>query len=66
MSVATDGGRQEEWDRVAYGRFGELADGDENGVTGIKRLEIRAWFDREMEEAGVLSVEGEGKGENLV
>jgi D-amino-acid oxidase len=62
LSVATDGGRQEEWDRVAYGKFEELADSDGPGLTGVKRLEIRAWFDKSMEEAGVLSVEGEGKG----
>lgn len=61
LSVATDGGRQEGWDRVTYEKLGELADGKEN-ETGIKRLPIRAWFDREMEEAGVLSVDGEGKG----
>jgi D-amino-acid oxidase len=61
LSVATDGGRQEGWDRVTYEKFGELADGKGN-ATGIKRLDIKAWFDKEMEEAGVLSVEGEGKG----
>lgn len=51
----------EEWDRVTYERFGELADGKGN-ETGVKRLHIRAWFDREIGEAGVLSEEGEGKG----
>jgi hypothetical protein len=61
LSVAMDGERQEGWDRVTYEKFGELADGKGN-ETGIKRLDIRAWFDREMEEAGFLSVEGEGKG----
>ena len=61
LSVATDGGRQEGWDRVTYEKLGELADKKGN-ETGIKRLPIRAWFDREKEEAGVLSVEGERKG----
>ncbi|PMD35686.1 putative D-amino acid oxidase [Hyaloscypha variabilis F] len=61
LSVATDGGRQEGWDRVTYEKFGDLAD-EKGNETGVKRLPIRAWFDREMDEAGVLSVEGEGKG----
>jgi glycine/D-amino acid oxidase-like deaminating enzyme len=61
LSVATDGGRQEGWDRVTYEKFGDLAD-EKGNETGVKRLPIRAWFDREMDEAGVLSVEGERKG----
>lgn len=61
LSVATDGGRQEGWDRVTYDKFGELAD-EKGNETGIKRVPIIAWFDREMEEAGVLTSEGEGKG----
>jgi D-amino-acid oxidase len=61
LSVATDEGRMEEWDRVTYERFGELADGKGN-ETGVKKFHIRAWFDREIGEAGVLSEEGEGKG----
>jgi D-amino-acid oxidase len=61
LSVAMDGGRQEGWDRVTYEKFGELADGKGN-ETGINKVPIRAWFDRDMEDAGVLSVEGEGKG----
>lgn len=61
LSVATDGGRQENWDRVTYLRFGELADG-KGDETGIRREVIRAWFDRGREEAGVLSERGLGKG----
>jgi D-amino-acid oxidase len=61
LSVATDGGRMEGWDRVTYERLGELADG-KGMETGIKRMQIWAWFDREIKEAGVLSEDGEGKG----
>lgn len=61
LSGATDGGIQESWDRVTYLKFGELADG--NGTeTGIKRMQIRAWFDREIGESGVLSENGKRKG----
>jgi len=51
----------EGWDRVTYEKFGKLA--DEKGMeTGIKKLQIKAWFDREIEDAGVLSDSGDGKG----
>ncbi len=58
MSVATDNGRQESWDEVTYGKLGYLADNvPEADVT---RMPIRAIFDNERENAGVLS-QGTGK-----
>jgi hypothetical protein len=53
LSVARDGGRMEGWDRVTY---------EKDMETGIKKLQIKAWFDREIEDAGVLSDSGDGKG----
>lgn len=53
LSVATDNGRQESWDEVTYKKFGYLADNvPEADVT---RMPIRAIFDNEPENAGVLS-----------
>jgi D-amino-acid oxidase len=60
LSVATDNGRQEKWDEVAYKKFGQLADsavGSDGGLAGVMRMPIRAFFDNEIEEAGVLSQE---------
>lgn len=59
LSVATDSGRQENWDRITYKKFEELADrmGNESGV---KRLPIWAFYDSEKEDAGILS-QGTGK-----
>lgn len=53
-SVATDSGRQEEWDRVTYLRFSELA-GNNTARTGVQKMELRAIFDNPIEDAGVLS-----------
>jgi D-amino-acid oxidase len=61
LSVARDGGRMQGWDRVTYEKFGKLAD-EKDMETGIKKLQIKAWFDREIEDAGVLSDSGDGKG----
>lgn len=58
LSVATDNGRQEGWDRVTYKKFEELADHVKEA--GVKRLPIRAFYDSKLEDAGVLS-EGTGK-----
>ena len=53
LSVATDNGRQESWDEVTYKKFGYLADNvPEADVT---RMPIRAIFDNEPKNAGVLS-----------
>ena len=58
LSVATDNGRQESWDEVTYKKFGYLADNvPEADVT---RMPIRAIFDNEPKNAGVLS-QGTGK-----
>ncbi|GAB7352873.1 hypothetical protein MBLNU459_g3470t1 [Dothideomycetes sp. NU459] len=57
LSVATDSGRQEGWDRETYVRFGELARGGGGGSvqTGVRRMDIRAFYDNAVEDAGVLS-----------
>ncbi|KUJ12415.1 putative D-amino acid oxidase [Mollisia scopiformis] len=59
LSVATDNGRQENWDRVTYKKFEELADGKGN-ESGVKRMPIWAFYDSEKEDAGILS-QGTGK-----
>lgn len=53
LSVATDNGRQEGWDAVSYRKFGELA--DHAPGADVTRMPIRAIFDKERAEAGVLS-----------
>ncbi|KAI0006270.1 putative D-amino acid oxidase [Xylariaceae sp. FL0662B] len=58
MTTATDNGVQEEWDAVTYRRFAALADADPGA--GITRMPIRAFFDRPIEEADVLS-QGTGR-----
>lgn len=58
LSVATDNGRQEEWDRVTYERFRQLA--QRPLQTGVRNMDIRAFYDNPIEDAGVLS-EGTGK-----
>jgi D-amino-acid oxidase len=58
LSVATDNGVQEERDLVTYKKLEELADGVKEA--GVKRLPIRAFYDSELEHAGILS-EGTGK-----
>jgi glycine/D-amino acid oxidase-like deaminating enzyme len=55
LSVATDNGRQEEWDLVTYKKLEELA--DHVPESGVRRLPIRAYYDSPIKEAGVLSVE---------
>jgi D-amino-acid oxidase len=64
LSVATDGGRAEARDAVTYVKFGELADGKPEA--GVRRMPIRAMFDKEREEAGVLSPDGKVWYEELV
>ncbi|KAE8453321.1 hypothetical protein EG329_011388 [Mollisiaceae sp. DMI_Dod_QoI] len=59
LSVATDNGRQENWDRITYRKFEELAD-KKGKESGVKRLPIWAYYDSEIEDAGVLS-QGTGK-----
>lgn len=57
LSVATDNGPQESWDRVTYLKFKGLA---ENKEVGIYKMPITAIYDSVIEEAGVLS-QGTGK-----
>jgi hypothetical protein len=58
MSAATDNGPQEEWDAVTFRKFAQLA--DEKPHAGVARMKIKVLFDREIEQAGVLSI-GTGK-----
>ncbi|TPX16006.1 uncharacterized protein E0L32_000340 [Thyridium curvatum] len=53
FSVATDSGDQERWDAETYRRFARLADGVPEA--GVRRMDIRAFFDRPREDAGVVS-----------
>lgn len=62
--MATGGGRAEARDAVTYVKFGELADG--RPEAGMRRMPIRAMFDNEREEAGVLSPDGNIWYEKLV
>lgn len=57
-SVATDNGRQENWDAVSYHRFTYLAENVKEA--GVQKMELRAFYDRPLEEAGILS-QGTGK-----
>jgi D-amino-acid oxidase len=52
LSVATDNGPQESWDRVTYLRFRTLV---KNKAVGIYKMPITAIYDSVIEEAGVLS-----------
>ncbi|KAK6002976.1 hypothetical protein QM012_000821 [Aureobasidium pullulans] len=54
LSVATDNGRQESWDRVTYLKFKELA--KRFAEVGVYDMPITAIYDSVIEEAGVLSV----------
>jgi D-amino-acid oxidase len=54
LSVATDNGRQEEWDRVTYAKFKHLA--SRSAEVGVYSMPITAIYDSEIEDAGVLSV----------
>ncbi|THX52632.1 putative D-amino acid oxidase [Aureobasidium pullulans] len=58
LSVATDNGRQEEWDRITYQKFKELA--TRTAEVGVYAMPITAVYDSEIEDAGVLST-GTGK-----
>lgn len=58
LSGATDNGRMESWDEITYRKFGELA--DDASVTGVQRMNIQAFYDSEIEKAGILS-QGTGK-----
>jgi len=58
LSTATDNGRQEEWDAVTYRKFNELA--KSTPESGVQTMDIRAIFDSEKEDAGILS-QGTGK-----
>jgi len=53
LSVAIDNGRQEEWDRVTYERFRDLA--RDSAQTGVWGMGIHAIYDSPIEHAGVLS-----------
>ncbi|KAJ6039355.1 hypothetical protein N7444_008260 [Penicillium canescens] len=53
MSTATDNGVQEEWDAETYRRFGVLADTVPEAA--ITRMDLKAIFDRPIEQAEVLS-----------
>lgn len=58
LSVATDNGRQESWDRITYLKFKELA--LRTAEVGVYDMPITAIYDSVIEEAGVLS-QGTGK-----
>lgn len=58
LSVATDNGRQEEWDRITYQKFKGLA--IRTAEVGVYAMPITAVYDSEIEDAGVLST-GTGK-----
>jgi len=58
LSVATDNGRQEKWDEITFNRFAEIS--EKIKEAGIERMDIRAVFDNDIENAGVLS-QGTGK-----
>lgn len=60
LSFATDGGRQEEWDRITFEKFTTFC-GDEgkNEQCGIWKMDIEAYFDNDIEGSGTLSADGE-------
>lgn len=53
LSVATDNGRQENWDRITYQRFSKLA--KMASITGVRAMGIYAVYDNPIEDAGILS-----------
>lgn len=55
LSVATDNGRQESWDRVTYLKFKELSKRFKE--VGVYSMPITAIYDSKIEDAGVLSQE---------
>jgi len=52
-SFAIDNGRHQRWDAITYRRLGELA--DNTPESGVRRLELRKFFDLPIEQAGVYS-----------
>ncbi|CZS96709.1 hypothetical protein WAI453_010120 [Rhynchosporium graminicola] len=58
LSGATDNGRMESWDEITYRKFEKLAENVKEA--GVQRMDIRAFYDSEIEKAGILSV-GTGK-----
>ncbi|KAF9729122.1 hypothetical protein PMIN06_000028 [Paraphaeosphaeria minitans] len=54
-SMATDDGPLEGYDRVTFERFARMVDGGLGRVVGVGRMGLRAVFDAEREEVGVLS-----------
>lgn len=59
ISNATDNGSQEEWDRVTYLKFQELA--RTHPECGIEAMDLRGFFDNDISKVGILS-----KGTNKV
>ncbi len=53
LSGATDNGRQESWDEITYRKFEKLA--DEVKESGVQRMNIHAFYDSEIDDAGILS-----------
>lgn len=53
LSVATDNGPQEAWDAVAFEKFAQLASAVPE--SGVLRMDLHAFFDNRIEDAGVLS-----------
>ena len=53
LSGATDNGRQESWDETTYRKFEKLA--NEVKESGVQRMNIQAFYDSRLEEAGILS-----------
>ena len=51
-SVATDDGIQESWDEITSHKFQDLADNVPEA--GVRRMELRALFDCNIEDAGIL------------
>lgn len=54
-SMATDNGPLEGYDRVTFGRFARMVDEGLGDVVGVGRMGLRAIFDAEIEQVGVLS-----------
>jgi D-amino-acid oxidase len=59
-SMAIDNGPLEGYDRVTFDRFAKMVDDGLGSVIGLGRMGLRAIFDAEIEQVGVLS-EGTGK-----
>jgi D-amino-acid oxidase len=59
-SMATDSGPLEGYDRVTFNRFARMVGSGLGSSVGLGRMGLRAIFDAEIEQVGVLS-EGTGK-----